>query len=230
VAELTGSVKFTIVPRVTVILIGRQLLVEAWRIVCRHRWSLLIAGLGVAVGGLLILPFDHRWNEALIDQRPSAWMSFARQASWWGDYPRLSLILPAALWLLGLARHRSAWQTAAVACLLAATLAGLEVNAVRLTTGRPRPRAQLADGFYGPSLNSNYQSFPSAHTGTSFGTATALAVIMPPVGIPLVIGAGCVGWSRLYLNCHFATDVWVGAWVGILTGLVFGLSARHQRR
>jgi undecaprenyl-diphosphatase len=96
--------------------------------------------------------------------------------------------------------------------------------------GRPRPKIGAADGLYGPSFNWRYASFPSGHSSVAFGTAGALLATLPPVGVPVFVVAGGVGWSRLYNGAHYPSDVWAGAWIGLLNGLVFAAAARRLMR
>lgn len=205
------------------------LLAHAGRIAREHRATLACLAVVAVIGGVLILPHDPAWHQQLVTQ-DSPWQRIAGQLSLWGDYWTGTLIITAALGLAGALFHQPRWRTVALACLLGATLAGIEVDIVRLATGRPRPCAGLPDGLYGPHFNRNYLSFPSAHTTTAFATAGSLAVALPPVGVPLLLGAGGVGWSRLCLGQHWPTDVWTGAWVGMLNGGVLGFAARRWRR
>ena len=207
----------------------QHLMAQAGRI-ARERRTLLAWLLAVAaVGCALILPHDPAWHQRLAGER-EPWSNLAKQLSRWGDYWTGTLIITAVLWLAGAAFRRPSWRMAALACLLGASLAGLEVNIVRFTTGRPRPSTGLPDGLYGPHFSRDYFSFPSAHTTTAFATAGALAVALPPVGVPLLAGAAGVGWSRIYKSCHYPSDVWTGAWVGLLNGAVLGFAARRCRR
>lgn len=64
-------------------------------------------------------------------------------------------------------------------------------------------------------------SFPSGHTGSCFAVATVIWLKMPHrYGIPAVIAATLVGFSRLYLGVHFPTDVLAGMLIGIVTGII----------
>jgi len=61
-------------------------------------------------------------------------------------------------------------------------------------------------------------SFPSGHTLEAFAMATALAMLFRnrKIGIPAIIWAIMVGYSRMALGVHYPTDVLAGAVLGIL--------------
>ena len=58
-------------------------------------------------------------------------------------------------------------------------------------------------------------SFPSGHTIASFEAATALAIHNKKLGIPALVLAGLIAFSRLYLYVHYPTDVLVSIVLGI---------------
>ena len=58
-------------------------------------------------------------------------------------------------------------------------------------------------------------SFPSGHTIASFEAATALLINNKKLGIPAMILAVLIAFSRLYLYVHYPTDV--------LTSIVLGI-------
>ncbi|MCZ6679552.1 MAG: phosphatase PAP2 family protein, partial [Candidatus Poribacteria bacterium] len=60
-------------------------------------------------------------------------------------------------------------------------------------------------------------SLPSGHTAFAFAVATVLGDRYPKFRIPLYVGAGLVGISRVYLGRHYASDVVAGAAVGTIT-------------
>lgn len=62
-------------------------------------------------------------------------------------------------------------------------------------------------------------SFPSGHTLASFECATALFMCNKKMGIPALILAALIGFSRNYLYVHYPTDVIVGALLGIAIGI-----------
>lgn len=66
-------------------------------------------------------------------------------------------------------------------------------------------------------------SFPSGHTIASFEAATALCIYHKKLGIPALILASLIAFSRLYLYVHYPTDVFASILLGV--GIAF-LSAK----
>ena len=62
-------------------------------------------------------------------------------------------------------------------------------------------------------------SFPSGHSINSMSAAVAIFLNNKKFGIPALILATLIGFSRLYLFVHFPTDVLVGFVVAILVAI-----------
>ena len=87
---------------------------------------------------------------------------------------------------------------------------GVIVWGMKEIIGRKRP---LDDKVGNPA-------FPSGHTAYAFAGATLLGNRYPKLRIPLYIGAGLVGFTRIYLGRHYLSDVIAGAAVGTITGVL----------
>lgn len=72
-------------------------------------------------------------------------------------------------------------------------------------------------------------SFPSGHTMSSITAATIIFYSNNRVGIPAFILAGLIGFSRIYLFCHYPSDVFCGAVFGVLNAIFVILVARFIR-
>jgi membrane-associated phospholipid phosphatase len=204
----------------------KNLLISSWDFFLKHKIKFLIFVLIVTLITVFIFPNDKTILKAITpnDQAPK----IAHQLSYWGDFLTGTLIISVGIWLGGIFLKKKYWRHAAIACLLAAAIAGITVNCFRLTLGRPRPSAETVDGFYGLKKDYKYHGFPSGHAATAFGTSTALSVTFPPLAIPATVAATGVGWARMRLNRHYLTDIIVGGAFGIMFGICLGFTVRRN--
>ena len=73
-------------------------------------------------------------------------------------------------------------------------------------------------------------SFPSGHTYASFASASAIFRNSRRIGIPALILAFLIAFSRLYLYVHYPTDVLFGILLGILAGWIGNRLSEHLLR
>ena len=84
---------------------------------------------------------------------------------------------------------------------------------------RPRPFTVNSDMLkYLLVSPPNSYSFPSGHTMSSVECAVAIFLFNKKWGIPALILASLIGFSRCYLYVHYPTDVLAGALLGIAIG------------
>ena len=101
--------------------------------------------------------------------------------------------------------------------------AGLFGQFVKHLFGRARP--SLID-MVGPfhfdmmAFKSSYASFPSGHSLTAFGTALALAYMLPRWRWWLIALAALVAISRVIISAHYPSDVLAGAGIGLATAIL----------
>lgn len=102
-------------------------------------------------------------------------------------------------------------------------VAGLFGQFVKHLLGRARP--SLID-MVGPfhfdmmAFKSSYASFPSGHSLTAFGTALALAYMLPRWRWWLLALAALVAVSRVVISAHYPSDVLAGASIGLATAIL----------
>jgi len=113
---------------------------------------------------------------------------------------------------------KSRLKAAASVGTWAVITSGLAAALLKRLIGRPRPRMEDIWGFVGPSLESDFHSFPSGHTSTSFALAVALARYFPGSGWLFYSLASLVGVSRVACGSHYPTDVLAGAALGLFAG------------
>ena len=70
------------------------------------------------------------------------------------------------------------------------------------------------------------RSFPSGHTALAFFAMGTVALTRREWGVPALLIALGVGWSRIYSGCHFPIDCVVGALLG--SALVWVIGWRAQ--
>lgn len=63
-------------------------------------------------------------------------------------------------------------------------------------------------------------SFPSGHTQAAFACTVSLFLWRKKVGIPALIVAAIIAFSRMYLYVHYPTDVLAGLLMGVTFALV----------
>lgn len=126
-----------------------------------------------------------------------------------------------------LARHRTRWLGVSVVLALVLDLA-LCNGILKPLVDRPRPFDLRAASLLIAAPTD--ASFPSGHTAVSFAATGALFFGRSRLRWPALVLASAIGFSRLYLQVHFPTDVLGGVVVGTCCGVAGALLARRLRR
>lgn len=206
----------------------RALFGELWRVWRDHRAAIFVAIVIVSVMAVLMWPHDGAWTDAVRAGCTDRSLAVADFFSDWGDYPLGPATVLVVLLTCSFIFKRPSLRRLGLAVVLAASCAGLTTVTVRSLTGRPRPRSDRPDGFYGPSLAYELNSFPSGHTACAYATAFALVPVLPVAGVPALVFATGTAWSRIHSYHHHPTDVLVGGAIGALFGLGFGGAVRRR--
>ena len=109
-------------------------------------------------------------------------------------------------------KTRKTGYAAALSLIFGAIVTNLLLKNI---VARPRPFAEI-EALIPMITKPKDFSFPSGHTTASFAVALVMLRMLPKkFGIPAVVLAALVAFSRLYLGVHYPTDV--------LTGFVIAL-------
>lgn len=173
-------------------------------------------GVGVAaVGGTALL--DTEIRSRVQRHRTSGKDDFAnaiRPLGGWGALAGLSVT-----WIAGHLSHNPKVQRTAEDGFEASILAaGLITPALKVAAGRARPVEELGAAYLRPF--SGHHSFPSGEATEAFAVASVVAAHTKSRWLQGTFWglAGLVGWERIELDRHWASDVVAGALIGAEVG------------
>ena len=155
----------------------------------------------------LSMGFDAPVREFILSLRGAMdgfFVVFAYSGNWF-------CVVPICLILLILPKTRFSYGIPVTASVL---VAQVFYNVLKRIFQRPRPDWSLH------LVKEHGFSFPSGHSMVSFASAVVLLQYDKRIGIPAIILAALIAFSRLYLYVHFPTDVLVGTLMGILFGIL----------
>lgn len=128
-----------------------------------------------------------------------------------GAHGEIWIVMAAVL--LCFRRTRKAGIAAALALILYLLVGNLMLKPF---FARPRPCDLRTVEMLVPRPHGH--SFPSGHTASAFAAAFALWLEHKNLGIPALVLAAFIGFTRLYLYVHFPTDVLGGLILGCALG------------
>lgn len=109
-----------------------------------------------------------------------------------------------------------------------ALTSGIVAQSLKYAVNAPRPKLYFQDQltkihFVTGTDQLSVHSFPSGHTVTAFSTALILAYWCKNKfwGLPLLLLAVLVGYSRMYLSQHFFEDVTAGSAIGVVVTVMW---------
>lgn len=202
------------------------------RILREHSVLVLLGAAGILFLAGYLFPNDPLILTAFQYEAGPEFREFSRILSDSGKFEFIPLLLPLSLFLSGLILRNPKLRKVAGVVLLAGIVAGLSVNVLRPAFGRARPGSGMANGFYGPSMEHRFNSFPSGHTTTAWATAVSASMTVPALSVPAIAWATGVSMSRMYQNSHYLSDVLAGTALGSFIGwlLVAGMRRDEHER
>lgn len=122
-----------------------------------------------------------------------------------------------AVVLLAIPKTRKTGYAAVLSLIFGVIVTNLLLKNI---VARPRPFAEI-EALIPLIAKPTDFSFPSGHTTASFAVALVMFRMLPKkIGIPAVVLAALVAFSRLYLGVHYPTDVLAGFVVALMGSTV----------
>lgn len=182
-----------------------------------RRWLLFVL-LGIMLLAAAFY-FDTAMQAYVLDQQTPALKEFMSAVSRWGDWPGHTILGLLCVGIAYAAKSRR-WMMIFAAMLLACALAGVTNRVVKIAAGRSRPAVTIDAGWKSFRFGSQHNAFPSGHTAASTAFFATLALARRRLGLPFLAIPAVVGFSRIYLNAHYLSDVVAGALIGLLGAVV----------
>jgi membrane-associated phospholipid phosphatase len=180
------------------------------------------------ITGFLVGPYDE---QSVLAARDFSYGCFTKDRLYamakiihhYGDFTVLILGISGLLMAIGKARANAYFIRIASTLLLSGLIAGVSVQVIKFTVGRPRPplvQRGMAEAweFAGPTLSAKHRSYPSGHSACIATAMSVLSFAFPriiPVALSIALTAGA---SRVVYNYHFPTDVLHGLAFGMVVG------------
>jgi len=186
----------------------------------QHRPSASVVWAGAA-GGALVGAFllDETVRDAWAYGDPAGFEWLSSRLNPLGK-PKYSVLGLGALYVGGRAAGSRGVSDAAWHTLAALAASGVANGTLKYTVGRARPHRERGHAAFEPfNLDDHWQAFPSGHTTVVFSLAASAAeeADRPWVSVVSYGTAAMVGWSRIYEDKHWISDVVGGVVVGIAT-------------
>lgn len=168
----------------------------------------------VAVGFALDLPMRNKTQShqtATLDELTKVVEPFGAEYSWG---------VIGAYGIAGFVFHDREARDIAIDSVIASLLASAIITpTLKFVIGRARPNQDEGSSSFHP-FNTNYNAFPSGHATQAFAVASVISASSDQawVSIAAYTVAGLVGFSRIYHNAHWTSDVTAGAVIGTVVG------------
>jgi membrane-associated phospholipid phosphatase len=199
---------------------GKRLLADLRALVTRpahmnsHDWNDLALGALAVASTATLDPRARTWAQ---DHRNTSSNNFAKSIRPLGSWGAFAIL--GATWLGGKAAHESSLTVTAEDGFEASLIAaGLITPVIKEVVGRERPSYGAGHASFSPF--SGRGSFPSGDATLAFSVASVVAAHASNVWLKGTAWglAGLVGWERIHLDQHWASDVVAGALIGSAVG------------
>ncbi len=129
--------------------------------------------------------------------------------------------LAAALYVGGEVSNNDGLRKTALLSLESLLTSGIIVRGMKILVGRARPHTGEPYNTFDPfTFRSSYNSFPSGHSAAAFSVASVIASQSKDPNIDFLVYslATLVALSRVNLDKHWASDIFIGSVIGYVVG------------
>jgi membrane-associated phospholipid phosphatase len=176
--------------------------------------------IGIVIAAIVMVAafyFDEPVRNFMAHHQNRAVHNFMHKVSRFGDWPEhfaLGLVLAGIAWWRGSKK----WTRIFLAMLAALAIAGLVGRGIKIATGRARPSVRAEEVWN--RFSTKYHAFPSGHVAASTAFFGVLFFANRRAGLACLAIPILIGFSRMYLNAHYLSDVVFAAILGLLCAIL----------
>ena len=179
-----------------------------------------LVGIGIAaIVMVAAFYFDEPVRDFMAQHQNRATHNFMDKVSRFGDWPEhfaLGLAFAGLAWWRGSKK----WTRIFLAMLIALAIAGLVGRGIKIATGRARPSVRAEEVWN--RFSTKYHAFPSGHVAASTAFFGVLFFANRRAGLACLPIPILIGFSRMYVNAHYLSDVVFAAILGMLCAILVG--------
>ena len=185
--------------------------------------------IGIVIAAIVMVAafyFDEPVRNFIAQHQSRATHNFMHEVSRFGDWPEhfaLGLVLAGLAWWRGSKK----WTRIFLAMLAALAIAGLVGRGIKIGTGRARPSVRAEEVWN--RFSTKYHAFPSGHVAASTAFFGVLFFVNRRAGLACLPIPILIGFSRMYLDAHYLSDVVFATILGILCAILVGRLSLPQR-
>ena len=185
--------------------------------------------IGIVIAAITMVAafyFDESVRNFMAQHQNRATHNFMRNVSRFGDWPEhfaLGLALAGFAWWRG----NRKWTRIFLSMLIALAIAGALGHGIKIATGRARPSVRAEEVWN--RFSTKYHAFPSGHVAASTAFFGVLFFANRRAGLACLSIPILIGFSRMYLDAHYLSDVVFATILGILCAILVGRLSLPQR-
>lgn len=170
--------------------------------------------------GIMLYAIDDGIQKMFLDDSSNTSDAAAKGITSFGNGGVLAGVI-AALYAGGEISNNDSLRETALLSLESLLTSGIIVKGMKVIVGRARSgTGEPKNTFHPFSLKSSYNSFPSGHSSSAWAVASTIATQTEDTNIDLLVYslASLVALSRVYMNKHWTSDVFIGSVIGYVVG------------